>query len=203
MADENNIGATPAAPLKDAAISNAPNPSDTAPKSETVTFTPSSTLETETGTDEGPAAVTFEADDAATVDATKPNFSAQGLKDQASKLGAQAADRARGLVGEGKTRATDALDEFSRLMQDAAGSVDDKLGEQYGQYARSAAEQISGLAENLRGKEVDELIDDVSAFVKKSPAVAAGVAAALGFVVARLVKSGIDAAPAGEGATKA
>ena len=80
------------------------------------------------------------------------------------------------------------------MMQSAALDVDARLGEQYGKYARSAADGISGFADSLRGKEVDDLLEDVSAFVRKSPAVAVGVAAGLGFVLARLIKSGIDAA---------
>jgi ElaB/YqjD/DUF883 family membrane-anchored ribosome-binding protein len=54
------------------------------------------------------------------------------------------------------------------------------------------------LAEAARGLEplvdVDELVDDVTSFVKKSPVIAIGTAAAVGFVLARLIKSGIDAA---------
>ena len=60
--------------------------------------------------------------------------------------------------------------------------------------ARSAADGISGFAETLRGKEIDDLIDDATALVKKSPVIAIGTAAAVGFVLARLIKSGIDAA---------
>ncbi|PXA97577.1 hypothetical protein DMC47_13115, partial [Nostoc sp. 3335mG] len=59
----------------------------------------------------------------------------QTLKDEASKLSAKATEKARGIADEGKLRATSALDEFSKLMEDAAGTVDEKLGEQYGQYA--------------------------------------------------------------------
>lgn len=119
---------------------------------------------------------------------------AQFARDEASKLIGQAGDKARGFADTGKERATGALDEFSALMRDAAGSVDEKLGEQYGQYARSAADQISGFAESLRGKQVDDLVDDARAFVQKSPAVAVGIAAGIGFVLARLLKSGLDAA---------
>lgn len=115
-------------------------------------------------------------------------------RDEASKLFTQAGDKARGFADTGKDKATGALDEFSTLMRDAAGSVDDKLGEQYGRYARNAADQISGFAESLRGKQVDDLVDDARAFVKKSPAVAVGIAAGVGFVLARLLKSGLDAA---------
>ncbi len=116
------------------------------------------------------------------------------IREEASKLGSQAAERARALAGEGKEKATGALDEVAKMMQSAADDVDARLGENYGRYARSAAEGISGFAETLRGKEVDDLVDDVTAFVRKSPVVAVGVAAGIGFVLARLVKSGIDAA---------
>lgn len=116
----------------------------------------------------------------------------QTLKDEASKLSAKATEKARGLADEGKARATGALDEFSKLMEDAAGTADEKLGEQYGQYARSAAKAISGFSDGLRGKEVEDLLADASDFVRKSPAIAIGTAAALGFVLARIVKAGVD-----------
>ncbi len=118
----------------------------------------------------------------------------QFAREEAGKFIGQAGDKARAFADTGKDKATGALDEFSTLMRDAAGSVDEKLGEQYGAYARTAADQISGLAESLRGKQVDDLIDDARDFVKKSPAVAVGIAAGVGFVLARLLKSGLDAA---------
>lgn len=139
----------------------------------------------------GPAAINFEAADDLT---ESKRGSAQQLKDEASKLGSQAAERARAFAGEGKERATSALDEVARLMQNAAVDVDAKLGAEYGRYARSAADGIAGFAESLRGKEVDDLINDAGDFVRKSPAIAVGTAAAIGFVLARLIKSGIDAA---------
>lgn len=118
----------------------------------------------------------------------------QFAREEAGKLFGQAGDRARSFADTGKERASGALDEFSTLMRDAATSVDEKLGEQYGAYARGAADQISGFAESLRGKQVDDLVDDAREFVKKSPAVAVGIAAGVGFVLARLLKSGLDAA---------
>jgi ElaB/YqjD/DUF883 family membrane-anchored ribosome-binding protein len=119
---------------------------------------------------------------------------ADTIREEAGKIGSQAADRARAFAGEGKDRAADALGEVSKMMESAAGDVDAKLGEQYGKYARSAAQGISGFAESLRGKQVDDLIDDATALVRKSPVIAVGTAAAIGFVLARLIKSGIDAA---------
>lgn len=120
----------------------------------------------------------------------------QTIRDEASKLGGKAADRARGFAGENKDRATGALEELSRMMGSAADEVDAKLGEQYGKYARSAAEGVQGFADTLREKDVDDIFDDAQAFVKKSPAIAIGTAALVGFVLARLIKSGVDAAGA-------
>lgn len=119
---------------------------------------------------------------------------ADTIREKASEIGSEAAERARAFAAEGKDKATGALDEVAKMMQSAAMDVDARLGEQYGKYARSAADGISGFADSLRGKEVDDLVEDVTAFVRKSPAVAVGVAAGLGFVLARLIKSGIDAA---------
>lgn len=139
----------------------------------------------------GPAAINFEAAD----DLGESRSGAtQKLKDEASKLGTQAADRARAFAGENKERATNALDEVAKMFEGAALDVDARLGEQYGKYARSAAQGISNFAESLRGKEVDDLFNDATELVKKSPVIAVGAAAAIGFVVARLIKSGVDAA---------
>lgn len=121
------------------------------------------------------------------------------IKQEAGKLGTQAADKARSFAGDGKERASGAIDEFSRMMEDAATTVDEKLGEQYGQYARSAAQSLHGFADTLREKDVDELLDDARSFVRKSPAVAIGTAAALGFVLARIIKAGVDGNTLGTG----
>lgn len=116
------------------------------------------------------------------------------LKDSAAKLQKQAGEKARAYALDGKAKAGGALDEFSRLMSEAAGSVDQNLGAQYGDYARSAAKAISGFSDQLKAKDLDELIDDLRNFARKSPAVAVGTAAAIGFVLARLVKSGVEPA---------
>ncbi|MBO9622793.1 MAG: hypothetical protein J7500_08775 [Sphingomonas sp.] len=166
---------------------------------EQVTFDADAKLEADAG-GVGTADIEFEPDDEL---AQSRRGTKQTLKDEAGRLGSQAAERARAYAGEGVERATGALDEVANMMRGAADDVDAKLGEQYGRYARSAADGIAGFAENLRGKDVDELIDQASDFVRKSPAIAVGTAAAIGFVLARLIKSGIDASGDGADASKA
>ena len=118
---------------------------------------------------------------------------AQTVKDTGNKLVGQATDKARAFADQGKSVAGDKLDQVAQMLSDAAQTVEDKLGGQYAQYARDAADRVAGFSSTVRNKDVDELVDDVRNFVRASPAVAIGVAAAVGFAVARVVQSGLDA----------
>ncbi|GAM01695.1 hypothetical protein [Sphingomonas parapaucimobilis] len=114
------------------------------------------------------------------------------VKEGATKFQQQAVDKIQALTGDGKAKAGSALDQVAQLLNDAAGQVDEKLGNQYGQYARSAADTVTSLSGAIKDKDVEELLDDARAFVTKSPAVAIGIAAALGFALARIVQSGVE-----------
>lgn len=106
-------------------------------------------------------------------------------------LKAQATEKVRDAASQGKDKASDALDQVSRFVSETADTVDDRLGPQYGSYVRKAGEALDGLNDSLRGKQVDELFDDARDLVRRSPAVAIGAAAAIGFLLVRLVKSGM------------
>ena len=131
-----------------------------------------------------------------TGDDTGGTISGQGggtggaLREGAAQIRQQATERVRQFADDGKSRASDKLDELSRIVEEAATSIEERLGPQYGDYARRAAEGVSGFAGTLRDREIDELYDDVRAFVRKSPGVAIGAAAAIGFVLVRLAKAG-------------
>lgn len=114
------------------------------------------------------------------------------VREGRGKLAGQAADKTRGLVGQGLERGSEALANVSKLVGDTAAGLDDRLGEEYGDYARKAAGAIEDVANNLASKNPDELIEDTRNFVRKSPGVALAGAAIVGFALARLVKSGFD-----------
>ena len=80
------------------------------------------------------------------------------------------------------------MQSLAKLIADTAGTVDAKLGPQYGDYARQAAESVAGAADSLDSKDVDQLMTEARDFVRKSPAVAIGAAAVVGFVLMRLAK---------------
>ena len=113
------------------------------------------------------------------------------VRDQVSSLQGQAADKIRQFADTGKGRATTALSDFSEVINDAARSVDARLGGEYGQYAHRAADALNSFVGTLRDKSVDELLDDTRAVVRRSPGVAIGAAALVGFALARVVRSGM------------
>jgi ElaB/YqjD/DUF883 family membrane-anchored ribosome-binding protein len=191
MVDDTSKAPTPAKPVKKAAVKAAPKASSKpAPKAAAPKVSRPAQPPKPAKPKKGPTvdSMTDTPIDADTKTAT------QSLKDSASKLTKEAGDKARAYAEDGKARAGGVLDELAKMMTDAAGTVDEKVGPQYGQYARSAADAVSGFSESIKQKNLDDLIEDARGFVKKSPAVAIGTAAAIGFVLVRLIKSGLDAA---------
>ena len=113
------------------------------------------------------------------------------IRDGRERLASQAGDKARGLVTQGLERTSETLANVARMVGDTAPGIDDRLGEDYGEYARRAAGAIENVANAIAGKDPDELIEDTRNFVRNSPGIALAGAAVVGFVVARLLKSGL------------
>ena len=114
------------------------------------------------------------------------------VREQVTSLRGQAGDKLRGLADDGKDRATGLLDDISAIIEDAARSIDERLGEEYGDYAHRASGAVSSFAGRVRGKSVDALLDDTRSVVRQSPAVAIAAAAVVGFALMRVVRTGLD-----------
>jgi ElaB/YqjD/DUF883 family membrane-anchored ribosome-binding protein len=113
------------------------------------------------------------------------------LRTGREQLAGQAGEKARGFVTQGLERTSEALANVSKMVGDTAEGIEERLGPEYGDYARKAAGAIENVANNIAGKDPDELIEDTRNFVRNSPGIALAGAAVVGFVVARLVKSGL------------
>lgn len=107
------------------------------------------------------------------------------------QLGNQAGEKARGLVSQGLERTAEALSNVSKMVGDTAPGIEDRLGQEYGDYARRAAGAIENAANTIGSKDPDELIEDTRNFVRNSPGIALAGAAVVGFVVARMLKTGL------------
>jgi hypothetical protein len=114
------------------------------------------------------------------------------IRSGGDKLSEQAAGKARDFLGQGIERSAEAIANVGKLVGDTASGLDERLGEDYGAYARSAAQSLENTANRLASKDPDELIDDTREFIRKSPGIALAGAAIIGFALARLVKSGLS-----------
>ncbi|MEW4448057.1 hypothetical protein [Qipengyuania sp. JC766] len=108
-------------------------------------------------------------------------------KSQSEGLNQDAKVKAGELANEGKTKVSEGISALGKLVDDNAASIDEKLGPKYGDYARSASRNLHETAAKLDAKSFDELGDDTTEFVRKSPATALGIAAIGGFLLARLL----------------
>ena len=129
---------------------------------------------------------------AATRDTIKSEASkkAANLKGEATAFRNQATAKAREAAEKGKGKAAETVGSLAKMLEDSAGTVDTKFGKQYGDYARSAASTVAGLASTLDKKDLDELAASTKEMVKKNPAIAVGAATVIGFVLARMLKGG-------------
>ncbi len=128
---------------------------------------------------------------------------ATALKDEAVTRASTYRDQAKGrsqdwsvdarskagdLADEGKAKASGALVGLSQMIDENAARIDENFGPQYGDYARNASRQLRESAEALERKSVEELGEDARTFVRQQPGTAVGIAAAVGFVFARLFR---------------
>jgi len=115
-----------------------------------------------------------------------------GYAGQARTRSGDWADEAKTKAGElavqGKSKASEALTGLSRLVNDNAPTIDENVGKQYGDYARTASRKLEETAQALDRKSVEEIGEDARQFVRKSPATAVGLAALAGFMLARLFR---------------
>jgi len=112
----------------------------------------------------------------------------EALLEDAKVYGSQAKEKAADLAREGKIKASEAISGLGQIVAETAPTIYEKLGEKYGDYARTAARTIQEGAAKLEAKDLGELGNDAKELVKKSPGVAVGLAAVAGFFLARLFK---------------
>lgn len=101
---------------------------------------------------------------------------------------AEAKAKVAELAVEGKNKAGDALVSLSRVVDENTGLIDEKLGQKYGDYARSASRSLQSTATSLQDKSVDELTESARQYVRENPGKSIGAAALVGFLLSRLFR---------------
>lgn len=129
----------------------------------------------------------------AVVKKTAPKGSSENnMEGNIKDLKSQASDSMRDTANKGKAKASEAMSGISGKIRETAETIDESLGEKYGGYARTTADTIDEFADTINKKNVDDIVEDTKNFVRKSPALAIGTAAAIGFLLTRLIRAGRD-----------
>ncbi len=134
----------------------------------------------------GAAALKAEGRDRATAYRDQARSKREDWLGEAKVYGQDARVKGKEIATEGKIKASEGLRSVSRLVNENAHQVDEKLGAKYGDYARSASKSLEDYAGRLDEKSVDDLVEDSREFVRKSPGLAVGIAAFAGFFLSRL-----------------
>jgi len=110
------------------------------------------------------------------------------LASKSREKGAEAKDVAYDYAKQGKAKATEGMQKFGKLVEENAPLIDEKLGVQYGNYARSVASTINDTASRLNEKSLEDIGEDLRTFVREKPALAVGLAAGVGYMLARILR---------------
>jgi ElaB/YqjD/DUF883 family membrane-anchored ribosome-binding protein len=117
----------------------------------------------------------------------------EAVREDASEFAGRAGETIRDAAGTGKGKAADALHGLADAVRGLAGKVGEGAeGAKAADFARKAADNMDRFSDVIRDKTFDELGADVKSFVRERPAMAVGVAAVVGFALARMLKSGGD-----------
>ncbi|MBV7256562.1 hypothetical protein KCG44_07160 [Pacificimonas sp. WHA3] len=111
------------------------------------------------------------------------------IKGEASRLAGEVGTKARGAAEEGKAKAAETIGSLAKSTRDAAKQFEGTQAAALTGYVETAADSIEKFGRTLDEKSVDELVDDVREMVRRSPAIAIGAAAAVGFMISRFMKA--------------
>lgn len=103
---------------------------------------------------------------------------------------------ARRIAAMQKNAGADRLGEMAGAVHGAARSLEAGMP-QMATYVHDAAVRLEGAANTLRDRNVEEIVDDVTAFARAQPALFIGGAMLAGFALTRFLKSSSEQQPPG------
>jgi len=112
------------------------------------------------------------------------------IREKAGGIREQATEKLRSFADEGKGQVAATLDGLVQAAREIADKLQDGSFGPIGGYATTAADTLQDWTDSIKNRSVEDLFDDGREFVRKSPAVAVGVAVTAGFVLSRVLKAG-------------
>lgn len=126
-------------------------------------------------------------------DLEKGKSIAQKMMDDAKSAADKAAEEAKKYsskkMEEGRDRAASELGKVAHAASTAASDLEGQQQETISHYVNEMADRVNSLAEGLRGKSVDQLVDDAKAIARKNPALFVAGSVAIGIGLSRFLKA--------------
>ena len=117
---------------------------------------------------------------------------ASQLKDSGAGIAQSATRKVEDVLTNQKAVGADYIASLAQAAERAANQFDDDLP-QAAQYIRQASHTMSSVADNIRNREVRDLLGEVTDFARRQPTLVFGGAMLLGFAALRFLKSSAPA----------
>jgi hypothetical protein len=114
------------------------------------------------------------------------------LKDSGAGIAQSATRKVEDVLTSQKAVGADYIASLAQAAERAANQFDDDLP-QAAQYIRQASHTMSNVADNIRNREVRDLVGEVTDFARRQPTLMFGGAMLLGFAALRFLKSSAPA----------
>jgi len=97
--------------------------------------------------------------------------------------------RATAQLDSQKGRATDSISSIAHAVRSTTSQLRGEQHDVLAQYVETVADQLERFSNNVRGKDVNELLDDARGFARRQPALFVAGSFAVGLLAARFLKS--------------
>ena len=128
--------------------------------------------------------------DAASAFRKQASQAADEAKGAAASIAEQARARLNEIVDQQKTAGADKIAGVAKAAYSAAGDLD-KSNPQLGRLVRSAADNVDRIAEDVRSRDIGDVLATLADFGRRQPVAFFGGAVVAGFLVARFFKSDV------------
>jgi vacuolar-type H+-ATPase subunit E/Vma4 len=113
---------------------------------------------------------------------------ARAAKAQASEFASDVGHEMSQVAEQQKVRGVEAMQGFARAINSAASELE-RQSPMVAGYVRNAAKQVDGFSNNIRGRNVTELMHAATDLAKAQPVIFLAGAMAAGFALSRFLKS--------------
>jgi hypothetical protein len=110
-------------------------------------------------------------------------------KQKSGEVVEQTRNRAFDMMDEQKSRAAEGLGSVASALRQTGESLRTSDQAQFGQYAERAAEAVERFSDELRHKDMNDLLYEAERFARREPELFLGGAVLLGLVAARFMKA--------------